>query len=152
MTPARRAAFSPREPYLALPDWVPPSGGLRTWECGDHFDALRIPAQSAPPLIAALQAAGGRGPVLADLYSGSWHILLDPGSGASGQWALNGMRLLRHGTRLTVPAATVTRGPDLHWHTPPGRGDTPAVLLDALLAPPGRTTPPRTAPRPRKSR
>ncbi|MDX2913945.1 MULTISPECIES: hypothetical protein [Streptomyces] len=92
MTPARRAAFGPREPYFTLPDWVPPSGGLRTWECGEHFDALRIPAQSAPPLIAALQAAGGRGPVLADPYSGSGHILLDPDSGTSERWTLNGMR------------------------------------------------------------
>ncbi|MEH0490420.1 hypothetical protein QBA78_35785 [Streptomyces scabiei] len=146
---------SPYEPpSLTLPPWVPPPGGLRTWGCGEHFDAVRLPATLAPPLIAVLQAAGGHGPVLADPYSGSWHILLDPDTVRPGPWARHGIRLLRPGTRLTIPAAQVTAGTagtDLHWHTPPGTGYTHAELLnDALTAPSGLTsTPHRAAQRPR---
>ncbi|MEV7157109.1 hypothetical protein AB0N77_21170 [Streptomyces misionensis] len=136
--------------YLTSPGlfpWVPPAGGLRTWGCGEHFDALRIPATLAPPLVAALQAAGGSGPVLADPYSGSWHILLDPGTAQPGPWACHGIRLLRPGTRLTIPAADVTVGPDLHWHTPPGVGRTHAEALNAAFA-----SQPGTTHRPRNSR
>ncbi|MDX3204768.1 hypothetical protein ABZZ79_22345 [Streptomyces sp. NPDC006458] len=140
-----RLTSSPYEPSsLTLPPWVPPPGGLRTWGCGEHFDAVRLPATLAPPLIAALRAAGGHGPVLADPYSGSWHILLDPNTVRSGPWARHGIRLLRPGTRLTIPAAHVTVGTDLHWHTPPGAGYTDAAMLaEALTAPPGGTSSPR---------
>ncbi|WP_093802097.1 hypothetical protein [Streptomyces sp. Wb2n-11] len=141
----RRASSPYGDPYLALPSWVPPPGGLRTWGCGEYFDAVRLPAALAPPLIAVLQAAGGRGPVLADPYSGSWHILLNPDTVRPGPWARHGIRLLRSGTRLTVPAAHVTAGTDLHWHTPPGIGYTSAELLaEALTAPPGSTGTPRS--------
>ncbi|MBK3644076.1 hypothetical protein JHN46_25860 [Streptomyces sp. MBT33] len=150
-----RLTSSPYEsPSLTLPPWVPPPGGLRTWGCGEHFDAVRLPATLAPPLIALLQAPGGHGPVLADPYSGSWHILLDPDTVRPGPWARHGIRLLRPGTRLTIPAAQVTAGTDLHWHTPPGAGYTHAELLNgALTAASGLTsTPRRAAPRPRASR
>jgi hypothetical protein len=143
--------LTPYEPSsLTLPPWVPPPGGLRTWACGEHFDAVRLPAALAPSLIAALQAAGGRGPVLADPYSGSWHILLDPGAVLPGPWARHGIRLLRPGTHITIPAAQVTVGTDLHWHTPPGAGYTDAAMLaDAFTAPPGGTSAPqRSARRP----
>ncbi|MFE9826464.1 hypothetical protein ACFYSH_30770 [Streptomyces sp. NPDC005791] len=149
----RSAASVRQDPYLAQPPWAPPAGGLRTWECGEHFDAVRIPATLAPPLIAALQTAGGRGPVLADPYSGSWHILLDPGTVQSAPWARYGIRLLRPGTRLTVPAAHVTTGTDLHWHIPPGIGETPTELLgDILNDGPHDISPRRGAQRARRSR
>ncbi|MEU1776707.1 hypothetical protein ABZ501_27275 [Streptomyces sp. NPDC019922] len=149
----RRAASVRQDPYLAQPPWVPPAGGLRTWECGEHFDAIRLPATLAPPLIAALQTAGGRGPVLADPYSGSWHILLDPGTVQSAPWARYGIRLLRPGTRLTVPAAHVTTGTDLHWRIPPGIGETSTELLgDILNDGPHDISPRRGAQRARRSR
>lgn len=137
------AASLRQAPYLAQLPWVPPAGGLRTWACGEYFDAVRIPATLAPPLIAALQAAGGRGPVLADPYSGSWHILLAPGTVQSAPWARQGIRLLRPGTRLTVPAAHVTAGTDLHWRIPPGSGETPAELLGEVFSDGPRDTGPR---------
>lgn len=120
---------------LALPSWVPPSGGLRIWQCGEHFDAVRISALVAPLVVAALKAAGECGPVLADPYSGSWHILLEPGTTQTGSWARHyGARVLRPGTHLTVPAADVTSGNDLHWHIPPGTGKTDIRLLARVLS------------------
>ena len=79
---------SPYEPpSLTLPPWVPPPGGLRTWGCGEHFDAVRNPGNPRTSAVAVLQAAGGHGPVLTDPYSGSWHILLDPDTVRPGPWA-----------------------------------------------------------------
>ncbi|MET8816100.1 hypothetical protein ABZW47_29365 [Streptomyces sp. NPDC004549] len=127
-------------PPLFPPDWVPPSGGLRTWPVGQYFDAVRIPESIGPPLARALAKMGALGPVLAHPYSGSWHLLTEPGAMSSGPWAGAGIRLLRSGTRLTVPAADVTRGRDVHWHVPPGGGRTTASQLSDVLCAATRVT------------
>ncbi|MEU8544801.1 hypothetical protein AB0C52_33190 [Streptomyces sp. NPDC048717] len=107
---------------------------MRVILCGRHVDAVRVPAHAGPDLAVALAAAGGHGPVLADPYSGVWHLLTAPGTMESGPWAGAGIRLLRPGTRLTIPAADVTPGKDLYWYVPPGGGVTTASQLTAVLS------------------
>ncbi|MFE8941104.1 hypothetical protein ACFYNX_26975 [Streptomyces sp. NPDC007872] len=106
---------------------------MRVRLVGQDFDAVRVPGNLGPDLAAILTAEGGRGPVLADPYSGVWHFLTHPGTMSNGPWAGCGIRLMRPSTRLTVPAADVLHGQDLHWHVAPGNGHTTAKQLTANL-------------------
>ncbi|MFE3073612.1 hypothetical protein [Streptomyces sp. NPDC059247] len=127
-----------------LPGWVPRSGFPRRAVCGHDFDAVRVVAARGPALAAAVLNAGGRGPVLADPYSGSWHVFTAPGTMTLGdRWTTgSGFRLLRPGTRLRVPPANARAGPDLYWWVPPGAGSTSAAqLVTALMAATGVTSP-----------
>ncbi|MEW1700824.1 hypothetical protein [Streptomyces sp. NPDC091278] len=114
--------------------------------CGARFDAVRVVAERGVRLAGAVLAAGGRGPVLADPYSGSWHVFTDPGTMADGPWSGAGMRLLRAGTRLKVPPLDATRGGDLYWYVQHGIGITSARQLTvALFTAAGLAVPPEVA-------
>ncbi|WP_369362147.1 hypothetical protein AB5L52_00125 [Streptomyces sp. CG4] len=120
------------------PDWVPRYQTHRL-SCGRYFDAVRAPSYIAEPALALL--GSGIGPVLANNYAQAWHFLLRPGVAQLGRWDIRGVRLLRRGTAIAVPAYQVTAGDDVRWVVPPGAGVTKVLDLESALA--GRAPEPR---------
>ncbi|MFK0154346.1 LuxR C-terminal-related transcriptional regulator [Streptomyces sp. NPDC090493] len=117
-------------PTGELPLWVPLTRIIQV-PCGEHFDAIRVGASEAQRAHKVLGPASG--PVLACAYTQTWHFLLDPGAAVHAVWNAPGTRALRCGTLLGIPPVCVTRGRDVRWIVPPGRGTTdPAALYHAL--------------------
>ncbi|WP_055522784.1 helix-turn-helix transcriptional regulator [Streptomyces graminilatus] len=146
--PAAQAHDAPTRQLLPL--WVPQVRTIRI-PCGEHFDAIRAPANEAQRAHEVLGPASG--PVLACTYTKTWHFLLDPTTGTPPPWDVPGTRFLRRGTLLGIPPAFVTHGLDVRWIVLPGLGTTtPAALRDALtgraFASPAVTTGGRHAPLP----
>ncbi|WP_329020626.1 helix-turn-helix transcriptional regulator [Streptomyces sp. NBC_01601] len=126
-----------------LPPWVPQVRTIRI-PCGEHFEAIRVPAGEARRAHEALGPANG--PVLACSYTQTWHFLLDPNTIVAAAWNVPGTRLLRQGTLLGIPPAFVTRGRDVRWIVLPGQGTTAPAALRHALAGRASPTPPSAIP------
>ncbi|MCZ0984452.1 LuxR C-terminal-related transcriptional regulator [Streptomyces diastatochromogenes] len=109
--------------------WLPHSRTVPV-PCGTYFDAVRMPADIAAPVLRRL--GSGTGPVLANDVTRVWWFLLPRGEAEPGLWA-PGVRLLRRGTVIGVPPREVTGGKDVHWVVTPGTQTTSADRLRAAL-------------------
>lgn len=116
--------------------WLPRSRTVPV-PCGRYFDAVRMPADIAAPVLRRL--GSGSGPVLANDVTRVWWGLLPLGEAEPGRWA-PGVRVLRRGTLIGIPPREVTGGKDVHWVVTPGAHTTSANRLrEALIA--AETTP-----------
>lgn len=124
--------FNQRDPRW--PVWVPVAQTVSV-ACGEYFDAVRVRADDGERALAVLGAAG-TGPVLANFSTRTWYFLLDPGTATRETWTVPATRLLRPGTRISIPPAHITYDRDVRWASTPRGSTNPGHLTLALTGQP----------------
>ncbi|MER7047046.1 hypothetical protein [Streptomyces jumonjinensis] len=115
--------------------WIRPTEVSRV-PTGEHFQAVRVPYESAMRTLTAHPGLA-HGPVVVNDYPRVVTFLI-PRSTRPGHWNVPGTRFLRPGVIVEIPPAVAVRCRDIHWLTPPGthRDYTVADLVAALTGSP----------------